>query len=188
MFLRIVAGIVGLVVVFFGIKQITRGIREMSGRSAPQPQELGDTYTSAAYGYSHRIPKGWESGEPSPPTVAIVRAPKSSGLASNMVTTVETYDGTLRAYVDANIQAFKTAAPDAKVIGDAEFATDTKTPAYKLKLQNKYKDTALAQFMYLFGGASGKKIIVTCTAPSEHALELEPLFDQCMKTFAVSGG
>lgn len=187
MLVRIAVGIIGLVVLVFGIKQMITGMGEMSGKSrTSQPQKIGETFTSTENGYSHRIPQGWENKPAPPPTAGMIVAPKSSGLASNMVTTVENYNGTLRAYVDANIQALKTNAPDAKVVGDSEFATDGKTPAYKLKLQNKVKNVDLAQFMYLFEGAAGQKIIVSCTATTKDGPVLEPLFDDCMKSFALS--
>ena len=115
----------------------------------------------------------------------MIAAPKSSGLFSNMVTTVEPYDGTLRAYLDANIQPVKKSSVKAKVLS-TEFTTDSNTPAYKAKLQNKVNDVDLAQTMYFFQGPDNKKIIVTCTAPAEFQAQLEPLFDGCMKTFALS--
>jgi len=52
-------------------------------------------------------------------------------------------------------------------------------------LQNKVNDVDLAQTMYFFQGPNNKKIIVTCTAPAEFQAQLEPLFDGCMKTFAL---
>ena len=169
---RIAVGILGLIVVVFGIKQILTGAREISGKSqTSQPQKIGETFTSTANGYSYRIPQGWESKPVSSPMAAMIVAPRPSGLSSNMVTTVETYSGTLRAYVDANIQAVKASAPDAKVVSDSEFATDAKTPAYKLRLQNKMKNVDLVQFMYFFDGAAAGKIIVTCTAVAKDATE-----------------
>ncbi len=116
----------------------------------------------------------------------MIVAPKESGYATNMATTTEPFDGSLRAYTDANIKAIQATFPNAKIVSDAEFSTDAKVPAYKLKIQNKIEDTELAQTMYLFDGPSGRKIIVTCTAPAKYGPELEPLFDECMKTFAVS--
>lgn len=184
--LRVLIGVVGLVVIVLAIKQLTKGVREPSGNSTPPPQRIGETYTSAENGYSHRIPQGWES-KPAPPSkAAMIAAPESSGLLSNMVTTVEPYDGTLRSYVDdANIQSLRKSAVKAKVIR-ADFITDNKTPAYKVKLQNRTNNVDLAQTMYFFEGAGNKKIVVTCTAPAQFEAQLEPLFDGCMKTFALS--
>ena len=116
----------------------------------------------------------------------MIAAPESSGLSSKMVTTVEPYDGTLRSYVDdANIQSLRKSAVKAKVIRE-DFATDNKTPAYKVKLQNRTNNVDLAQTMYFFDGPGNKKIVVTCTAPAQFEAQLEPLFDACMKTFALS--
>src|SRR5207244_8124458 len=117
---------------------------------------------------------------------AMIAAPESSGLLSDLVTTIEPYDGTLRAYVDdANIQSLRKRAVKAKVIR-TDFSTDTKTPAYKVKLQNRTNNVDLAQTMYFFEGPGNKKIVITCTAPAQFEAQLEPLFDGCMKTFALS--
>jgi hypothetical protein len=100
--------------------------------------------------------------------------------------TVEPYDGTLRSYVDdANIQSLKKSAVKAKV-KSADFTTDAKIPAYKVKLQNRANNVDIAQTMYFFEGPGNKKIVVTCTAPAQFESGLEPLFDACMKTFALS--
>ena len=108
--LRVLIGVVALVVIVLVIKQFNKGVSEPSGYSIPAPQKNGGTFTSAENDYSHRIPQGWER-RPAPPSKAVmIAAPKSSGLLSNMVTTVEPYDGTLRAYLDANIQPVKKSA------------------------------------------------------------------------------
>jgi hypothetical protein len=183
---RILAVIIGLVVVVLGLKQIYKGVGEMSGKASPSSQKLGETYSSTDNGYSHRIPAGWEN-KPSPPTgvATMFVAPKSSGLASNMTTTIESYSGSLTDYIAANKQAIGTAAPDAKFLTDTEFATDSKVNSHKVKLQNKMEKIDLAQTMYFFDGTNGRKVIVTCTTPAKYGSDLEPLFDDCMKTFAV---
>jgi hypothetical protein len=185
--LRIVVGILGLVAIFFGVKQIIRGTKELSGQPVTQTQKLGETYTSTENGYSHRFPQGWEQKPPPQSGVTMIAAPKTSGFASNMVTTFEQFEGTLRAYVDANIKSLQSNVPDAKLVSDTEFVPDNKAQSYKLKLQNKMNNIDLAQTMYFFDGKQGRKIIVTCTATAKQGPELEPLFDDCMKTFALTG-
>jgi len=186
MTLRVLIGVVGLVVIVLGIKQFTTGVREPSGNFTPAPQKIGETFTSAENGYSHRIPQGWES-KPAPPSkAAMIAAPKSSGLLSDLVTTIEPYDGTLRAYVDdANIQSLRKRAVKSKVIR-TDLTTDNKTPAYKVKLQNRTNNVDLAQTMYFFEGPGNKKIVITWTASAQFEAQLEPLFDGCMKTFSLS--
>jgi hypothetical protein len=183
--LRVLIGVVILVAIVLAIKQFPKGgVQEVSSNSTPAPQKIGDTFTSAEHGYSHRIPLGWETKPPPPSKAAMIAAPKSSGVSSDMVTTVQPYDGILLAYVDANTQSLRKSAAKGKVVR-AEFATDSKTPAYKVKLQNKLKDADVGQTIYFFQGPGDKKIIVTCTAPVELQAQLEPLFDACMKTFAL---
>lgn len=184
--LRVLVGVVALVVIILVIKQFNKGASGPSGYSTPAPQKIGGTFTSAENGYSHRIPEGWESRPAPPSKAAMIAAPKSSGLLGNMVTTIEPYDGTLRSYVDdANIQSLKKSAVKAKV-RSVDFTTDSKTPAYKVKLQRKTNNVDVGETMYFFEGPGNKKIIVTCTAPAQFQAQLEPLFDACMKTFALS--
>ena len=116
----------------------------------------------------------------------MIAAPESSGLSSTMVTTIEPIHGTLRSYVDdANIQSLRKSAVKAKVI-KADFTTDNKISGYKVKLQTKTNKVDVAQTMYFFEGPGNKKIVITCTAPAQFEAQLEPLFDACMKTFALS--
>jgi len=187
MWLRLLVGIIGLIAIGVGIKQIIRGTKELTGQPVTQTQKLGETYTSTENGYSHRIPQGWEQKPPPQAGVTMIAAPAKSGFASNMVTTTETFDGPLRAYADANIKSVQSNMPDAKLISDNEFVPDNKVPSYRLKFTNKLKDLDLAQTMYFFEGTEGRKLIITCTATARQGPELESLFDDCMKTFAFIG-
>src|SRR5437870_1742046 len=144
MILRVVVSLVVVVVIFLVVKQFTKGVREPAGESTPAPQEIGETFTSAENGYSHRIPKGWETKPAPPSAAAMIAAAESSGLSSKMVTTIEPYHGSLRAYVDAQIQALRKRALKGKMIS-AEFTTDSKAPAYKVKLQTGPKDVDLTE-------------------------------------------
>src|SRR5438552_5629045 len=116
MTLRVLIGVVGLVVIVLAIKQFTNSVREPSANSTPPPQKIGEMFTSVENGYSHRIPQGWES-KPAPPSkAAMIAAPESSGLSSNMVTTIEPYDGMLCFYLYyVNIQSLSISA--VKTIG-----------------------------------------------------------------------
>jgi hypothetical protein len=88
--LRIVVGLIGLVVIFLGVKQFTKGVHEISGKGSPAAQKVGGTYTSTENGYSHRIPEGWQSKPGPQPGVTMIVAPKESGLSSNMVMSTPT--------------------------------------------------------------------------------------------------
>jgi predicted Zn-dependent protease len=129
-------GLIGLVVIVLGVKQIYEGVHEMSGTSAASTQKLGETFASVENGYSHRIPEGWQI-KPSPQAgvVAMIVSPSESGVSSNMVTTVEPFDGSLTDYVAANKQAVSAQAPTAKFLNDAQFVTDSKATARKVKTE-----------------------------------------------------
>jgi hypothetical protein len=184
--LRIAGALVALIILFFGVRQIMTGAREMPEKpAASQPSKLGETYTSIQGGYTHRIPEGWQSKPGGQPGLTMIVAPKESRLVSNMATTIEMFDGSLRTYVDTNIKNLQEIFPDAKIVSDAEFGNDANAAAYKLKLQNKVEETDLAQTMYFFEGQPGQKIIVTCTTSAQRGPDMESLFDECMKAFAL---
>ncbi|CAN5431891.1 hypothetical protein BH20VER3_BH20VER3_13720 [soil metagenome] len=185
-FLRIAVGLIALVVIVLGVKQMSRGVHEMAGTGSPPPQELGETYTSVQNGYSFRIPKGWQTKARPQPGMTMISAPQDSGLSSNMVTTVQPSDGSLRDYVELNKEELRKSVPDAKVLSDNAFVTDARVTAQKVKLQNKINDIDLAQTMYFFDGPNRRKVIVTCTAPQKYGAQIESLCDDCMKTFAFA--
>lgn len=183
---RVLIAVVALATVILVIKQSNKSISGPSGHSTPAPQRIGGTFTSAENGYSHRIPEGWITRPATPSKAAMIAAPESSGLSSTMVTAIEPYDGTLRSYVDdAKIQLLRESAVKKKVI-KTDFTTDTGIPGYKLKLQKRTNNVDVALTMYFFEAPGNKKIVVTCTAPAQFEAQLEPLFDDCMKTFALS--
>ena len=184
--LRIFLGLVGLIAILFGVRQMmTRGGGLSAKAPVDQVQKVGEIFTATDGAWSYRIPQGWENKPGQQPGFTMFVAPKESGYVANMVTAVESFDGALRAYADANIKAVQAAFPDSKVLSDAEFSTDAKAVSYKLKFQNKVKDSELMQTMYFFEGQPGRKIAVTCTAPLKQGPELDPLFDECMKSFVA---
>ena len=187
--LRLLLGIVGLVAIFLGVRQFMTGVGQLSGKApATQAQTVGETFTASDGTYSYRVPKGWEQKAGPQPGLTMFVAPKESGYAANIVTSVESFAEPVRAYADANLKAVQAAFPDSKILTDAKFATDSNAPSYKVKFQNKTKDTDLMQTMYFFEGRADQKIAVTCTAPLKQGPELESLFDACMKSFAIPKG
>jgi hypothetical protein len=65
-------------------------------------------------------------------------------------------------------------------MSDAAFPSARTTPgAYKVALQNKFKDVDFAQNIYFFDGAPGTKVAITSSAPNAQAAMLDPLFDRC---------
>lgn len=182
----------GVVVAVVGLALIVLAGRQLMLRSKPKPApppavlRPGEVVVSPRNDFQFRMPAGWERKPPPPSTAGMVASPEASDLDSNMVTTVEAFSGTLRAYIDANVIALRKMAPEAKVLGETPFATDLQLPGQKLRLHNQLKDKTLTQFMYFFPGPRKDKIIVTCTTPAAMAPRTEPLFDACMKTFALN--
>ena len=170
----------------FGVKQFMKGVHEISGKPAVQSQKVGETFTSKEHGYSLRVPQGWEHKPPPPSTADMMASPKESGITSNMVTTIEPFPGSLSEYVDVTRASLERSTPSATVVSESEFLPTRGSAGHKMKLHNKYQDIDLAQTLYFFSGAGDNKIIVNCTTPAKFEAQLEPLFDDCLRTFAVT--
>ncbi len=184
--LKIVVGLIGLVVIFLGVRQMSRGVHEMNGTNSLTTPELGQTYISTQNNCLFRIPKGWESKSGPQPGMTMISSPKSSGFSSNMVMTMKPSDGSLEAYVEANKRALQRDVPMAKIVSEAPFVTDAKVTAQKVELQNAVNEMKLAQTMYFFEDRKAAKVILTWTAPEKFGSQLAPIFDDCMKTFAFT--
>lgn len=181
--LRILAGLMGVVVIFLGIKQIVSGARQMTGKSVTQSQKPGETYTPAEGGYAHRIPEGWKAQSEAQQPSRMFVAP---GNAGNMITGSQDFPGSLREYADANIREIQLSSSNVKILSDSEFLTAANATAFRIKFENKVKEMDIVQTMYVFEGQHGKRIIVTCTTTAKQAPEFEKLFDECMKTLTVA--
>ncbi len=179
-----IIALVGLALVILAVTQYLT--HRTAGRKKTPALRPGEMVVFSDRNFQFRMPEGWERKTAPPSTAGMVASPAASDLESNMVTTSESYNGTLRAYVDANLAALPKLAPTAKVVNELPFQTHSQLAGRKLKLGNELKGKALAQFMYFFAGPEKKKIIVTCTTPASNAAQMEPLFDACMKTFALS--
>ncbi len=184
---RVVIGVLGIIAIVFGVRQVMSGVREISGKAPEtQPQKLGGTFTSDEGGFSFRIPEGWQTKPAARPGMTMIVAPQESGYSANMTVSIESFDGTVRDYADANKTSVVGTFPDAVVLSDTAFVPATNAASYKVTFQNRMKDVDLRQLMYFFAGPAGKKIVVTTTATAAQGPELEPLFDGCMKTLALA--
>ena len=179
---RVVLGIVGVIGVFFGVRQMISGFRQISGVTVPQ--KIGERVDMAGHGCSMRVPNGWEKKDGDGGGL-VFSSPKSSGYAVNLIVLSEAFAGSLPEYADLTAKSLKDALPDAEIEPHDSFAPSVGAAGRKISLRRKVKEMAVVQSVYIFGGKPGRNISITTTAPAERSAEIEPLFVECLKSFTV---
>jgi len=201
---RVLTGVVGVIAILYGARQVAHGLHLFSSTSTSTAQKppiisnemtrLADSAratTIQATPYSVQmhlvqgcylfLPDGWEKKENSP-TSTMFTAPKSSGLSANVIVTSEPFAGTLRQYVDATISGVKASSPAARLVSDVTFSALLKNPGYRVGFRNKIKDMEFSQVIYFFDADPGTKIAITTSVPNAQAPQLERLFDEYVRT------
>ena len=180
--LRILLGVVGVIGVFFGVRQMISGFHEISGTTIPQ--KIGESVTLSSHGCALRVPQGWEKKD-GDNGGTVFSAPKSSGYAVNLLIMSEAFAGSLRNYADVSVRALKDMVPDAEVKTDVPFARNSGAPGLKIGLRRRIKELDLIQGFYVFDGKPGHKIAITTSAPAKQSAEIEPLLEDCLKSLTV---
>ena len=200
---RVLMGVVGLVAVLYGARQIASGLHLFSSKSnsnARLPAVIENEMTPLANSQSVsatpaadifldgadvqgcylRVPKGWEKKDTAGVST-IFSAPKSSGLSANLIVTTEPFAGSLRQYVDATITAVKASSPGVRQVSDEGFRSHLMAAGgYKVKLSNKIKDVEFVQAIYFFDGKPGTKVAITTSVAAAQASQLDSVFDRCV--------
>ncbi|UCC79225.1 MAG: hypothetical protein JSW64_13255 [Candidatus Zixiibacteriota bacterium] len=135
-------------------------------------------------GFSFVPPEGWEMSEYPGMKYKIFRGPMENRFAPNINVVNEKYDGSLEAYVDANIETMRNFIDGFNLVGEEQFAAYNGARIIKLTVDGEHFQRSLRQYFYFFGGG-GEKYIVTCSALAENAENYEPLFDTSAKTFRI---
>ena len=110
-------------------------------------------------------------------------APSSSGSQANLIITSEPYAGSLWEYKEATIKAVKTVDPSAKMIDDSFFSSDSRAHGHQVTFRRKIRDVDIEQNLYFLDGLTGKKIVMTTTAPP---MGEGYTFLVCARTLAIS--
>jgi len=176
--LRILVGLVAVIVMISGVHKVMEGL----GYIKPA-EKVGQRYTDTTNGCSYLLPEGWEKKADDG---GIVKVKFKGQRGRNLSVFSEAFPGTLRQYVDANIDVLKKQFPAASVASDTKFTTDKGAEAVELIFANKAGDENIRQMMHFYDGNGGKKILFTATVAESDVPATEPVLEACAKSLELT--
>lgn len=177
-FVRILVGVVGVIVMIAGVRQVMTGLSELG--FAKTPEKVGQRFTDTAHKCSYSVPDGWSQKEGQGGSVKFL-----GQHGRNLSVLSEAFPGNLRQYVNANVEALKGQFADASIVSDSKFSTDKGAEAIKLAIANKAGNQKLRQTLYFFDGKDKQKIIFTATVEQSDVAITEPILDSCAKSLEI---
>jgi hypothetical protein len=147
--------------------------------------ELGDQYTERAGGFSLQVPKGWQFREFPGLKYQIAFGPASNSFSPNINIVDEVFNGTLKAYVDANQTALNKMFVQFKLIKRDNFVTTRGMKVERLVTTSLQLKNLLRQTFYFIPGVNGKYLVVTCSALAEGGEAFDSVFEESIKTFEL---
>ena len=144
---------------------------------------LGDTYTSPFHEYSFRYPAFWLRGSH---TTADTISFQAFDFPSDITTYERIFAGPVAQCVEKVKDEWRTNNPEVTVLRETEFVTDTGAVGRKVKVKTKQDAHEIGVTIYFFEITERRKLIISCRVPLEKDRDMESLFDDCMKTFAVA--
>jgi len=148
-------------------------------------EAAGGRHVEEKGGFSFTPPKGWECRDYPGMKYQIAFGPPADGFAPNINVVDEKFDGTLKAYVEANEVTLAKVFQSYKKISLTELKTEAGVSGTKLVTTNEQNGKALRQTFVFFDGPPGKKLVVTCTTLAEGGEKFDAAFDTCLKSFKV---
>jgi hypothetical protein len=134
--------------------------------------------------FSYDPPQGWRVLEFGGLKYRISAGPSENEFAPNINVVDERFSGSLREYVDLNLQTLNKTFIDFKLVRREDFQTDDGLAAVRLVCEDTQQGKRLRQ-TFCFFGKSSRKYVVTCTAIADGGEKLDDLFAQSMKTFRI---
>ena len=152
---------------------------------AVHAEEVGDKHTEQVGGFSLRAPKGWQFREFPGMKYQIAFGPAAKSFSPNIGVVDEAYDGSLKSYVDANINSLKTIFVQFTLIKREAFVTTNSLKGEKIVTTSLQQKNLLRQTFYILPGTNGKYFVVTCSALAEGGELYDPMFEESLKTFEI---
>lgn len=137
-----------------------------------------------AGGFSYDPPPGWTVAELPGLKYRIARGPVADAFAPNINVVDETFQGTLDAYVEANVGNMEKLLPGLKILDRAAFQTADGEPGTRVIADTQQLGRRLRQTFYFFG-RSQRRYVVTCTALADGGEALDSVFEASVKTFRM---
>ena len=147
--------------------------------------DVGDRHVERAGGFALRAPKGWQFREFPGQKYQIVFGPPRGSFRSNINVVDEAYSGSLKSYVDLNIENVKRVFDQFKLIKREAFVTTSGLQGEKVVTTSRQYKNLLRQTFYFFRGPQGKYLVVTCSTLAKGGEAFDRLFEESLKTFEL---
>ena len=148
--------------------------------------ETGTRHVESAGGFSFCPPKAWVMREFPGIKYQLATGQASDGFASNINVVDESSDMPLKDYVKATVTTLAKVLKGFKHLGQTEFKTQSGLKGHRLVVEAEQQGKQVRQVFFFFDGKAGKKLVVTCTALASQNAKLDQVFEDSMKTFALT--
>jgi hypothetical protein len=195
---RILMGVVGLIAIVLGVRQIISGLHLMShqptAKTQPEARTPVSEFKVVTTGCcSFEVPNGWEQEDLGEGTMQW-SAPNPTGGTFNeqleaavhhvwarLSVGCDSFAGSLRQYADSRVSTVKAKSPKAQWGSVAAFTTDSSASDYKVVFRNKISGEDFTETLYFLEGKDGKKVTLFTMTSVAQAPQFEPLFDRSVK-------
>ena len=135
-------------------------------------------------GYNFTPPSSWTAGTAAG-GIETFTGTADGGFNPNMNIVTENFNGTLKEYVDGNINSLNTSF-DGELVSRASFQTNGGLSGEKLVYLVTYNGINLRFFFYIFPPKSGSKtyVIITSTGLASYNTKYDATFDAAAQSFA----
>lgn len=147
------------------------------------PASAGKLYEQAG-GFSFDPPHTWQIAGLPGLKYRVAVGPPQNGFSPNINVVDEQYQGSINAYVDANIKTLAKMFPKFTVLDRRPFMPSRGSEGVVLVNQNEQAGKLLRQRVYFFTKAN-RQYAVTCSSLAEDGDQFDDLFDASMKTFQL---
>lgn len=136
-------------------------------------------------GYSFNPPAGWTMTTMPGLKYRVCCGEPVDGFTPNLNVVDEAFAGSLKDYVDGNLQALPKLLEGAEVTGRQDLASDDGVPMVRVDVKSRAAGVALAQTFY-FIGPGERKYVITCTAPRKASERLEQGFSASARSIRLT--
>ena len=135
--------------------------------------------------FSWQPPLNWTVSEFPGLKYRIAFGPTEGGFATNINFVDETFNGTLRSYVDQSIAQFPLFFQDFRLLSQDVFRTNSGIAGEKVVINNNQQGFLLRQIFYFLPSRNDTFFVVTCSVLESAATRYLTVFDESIKTFQL---
>jgi hypothetical protein len=147
---------------------------------------VGDRHFEQAGAFSLQAPRGWQFRDYPGMKYQIAHGPVTDSFSPNINVVDEAYGGTFKSYVDASANALARAFVEFTLLTREAFVTANGLRGERLITTARQQKYLLRQTYYIFPGANGRFLVVTCSTLAAGGEKLDTVFEESLKTFELA--